>query len=370
MHIQYFKGEFKYYVYIKTLGLSDSFLERGLHVLMHCGLLCLTLPEQQCFPISQSENDMLLELSDGDALVNLSDGNLRVLFQSTSSDNAIIVTEKCNSNCIMCPVPESMRRYTDDIDVQDLIEQTRYISVDVDHITITGGEPFIAGKKLFKILKELKEFHNEIDYLLLTNGRAFADTAYAREFEVAQPSRMIVGIPIHGADAKTHDWITQSPGSFEQTILGIRHLLCLGCSVEIRFVISKLNMNSITQMARLVASELKGIVGVKFMGLEMTGNAACNTDQVWLPYQDAFEASRLGIDLLLMQGVDVELYNFPLCMVDKRYWFLCRKSITGFKVRYYDDCTACCVKDACGGIFLGTKRLVNKVMPIMENRCV
>lgn len=368
MRLNNFNGKYGYYSYTRSFDIGNKVIGQGLHVLVHNGLLCLLLPEQQCFSVSQEESDRLSELSDGDVLQNASNGRMSVIYKRTSVDNTIFITEKCNSNCIMCPVPESVRRSSNDVDIDDLIERSRYIPEYAEHITITGGEPFIAGRDIFKVFCELKEHHNNVEYLLLTNGRAFADVSFTQEFEMTQPNHMTVGIPIHGADARTHDWITQSPGAFEQTILGIRHLLYMGCSVEIRFVISRLNAECITRMARLVASELKGVESVKIMGLEMTGNAAVNEKEVWISYLNAFEAARPGIDLLISQGITVELYNFPLCMVDQMYWPLCRKSITEYKIRYQKECDACFVRDACGGIFLGTQRLVKNVRPVTENR--
>lgn len=367
MRLKHFDGKYRYYAYATSPEVSERLMGQGLHVMLHSGLLCLLLPEQRCFLISQEECDQLSELSDGDTLANESCGRLSMVYQKASQDNAIVVTEKCNSNCIMCPVPEGIRCNTEDIVMSDLIERVQYIPVDADHITITGGEPFLAGWDLFALLQELRDNRNDTEYLMLTNGRIFADVNYVQEFERVQPSQMTIGIPIHGADAATHDRITQAPGSYEQTILGIRHLLHLGCSVEIRFVISGLNVDNITQMARLVAGELRGVDSVKFMGLEMTGNAAVYSDDVWISYQEAFDAARTGIDILLAHGITVELYNFPLCMVDSMYWPLCRKSISGYKIHYHDDCKDCRVKDACGGIFKGTQRLVRNVMPIVEN---
>lgn len=89
----------------------------------------------------------------------------------------------------------------------------------------------------------------------------------------------------------------------------------------------------------------------------MTGNAAKNKNRVWISYPDAFRASKKAIDLLIGAGIDVELYNFPLCAVDKMYRSLCEKSISDYKIRYTERCEKCCQKDACGGMFAGTVRL-------------
>ena len=102
------------------------------------------------------------------------------------------------------------------------------------------------------------------------------------------------------------------------------------------------------------------------MGLEMLWNAASNQNDVWIPYDQAFKASKEGIDLLIRNSIQVGLYNFPLCAVDDAYHSIASKSITGYKVRYADECEKCLIKDACGGIFAGTIRLAKyDVKPVI-----
>lgn len=58
-------------------------------------------------------------------------------------------------------------------------------------------------------------------------------------------------------------------------------------------------------------------------------------------------------------------YNFPLCAVDREFWPICAKSITGYKVRFPESCGICAVRDACGGLFTGSYRLAKgDVTPI------
>ena len=74
---------------------------------------------------------------------------------------------------------------------------------------------------------------------------------------------------------------------------------------------------------------------------------------------------RTAIDQLIKNGFDVKLYNFPLCMIKKGYWYIAAKSISGYKIQYQDDCLLCEAKDICGGFFSSTKKLMNpKVYPI------
>lgn len=224
------------------------------------------------------------------------------------------------------------------------------------HITITGGEPFLIGKSIFDLLYFLRENLPNTSYLLLTNGRIFSNKEYLNLFKQTCPRTLKLGIPIHGYNSETHDCITQAKGSFIQTFNGLLNLLSIGAKIELRIVVSKLNANFITDIAKLITENFLGVGCVKFIGLEMTGNAAKNKNRVWISYPDSFRASKEAIDLLIGAGIDVGLYNFPLCAVDKKYRSLCEKSISDYKIRYVEQCEKCYQKDACGGMFAGTVR--------------
>ena len=127
-------------------------------------------------------------------------------------------------------------------------------------------------------------------------------------------------------------------------------------------MVSKLNSDFISEIAYLISKEFHNVFCVKFIGLEMTGNAAKNREKVWIDYPTAFKKAKNAIDILVESGLDVGIYNFPLCSVDKKYWNICEKSISDYKVRFAPVCAACAVKDACGGMFSGTIRMAKETI--------
>lgn len=292
-------------------------------------------------------------------------GRAILYYDDGSDDNAFVVTNACNSSCIMCPTPDGIRKHGGTASLEKLLRIVRQMPSDPPHLTITGGEPFLFGRDIFPFFSSLKEKFITTDFLLLTNGRIFSIPDYCVELKKTLPQRTIIGIPIHGFDEVSHDSITRAPGSFVQTQIGIKNLLSLGFYIEIRIVVSKLNAAYIDKIADLICKEFPTANCVKIMGLEMFGNAAHNEKDVWIPYRQAFLCVEPAIKTLISHGIDVALYNFPLCSVDQGYWSICRKSISDYKVRYAKDCDACKVRDACGGIFSGTIRLAEKdVIPV------
>jgi hypothetical protein len=115
-----------------------------------------------------------------------------------------------------------------------------------------------------------------------------------------------------------------------------------------------LNIDDFNNIAALIVNEFPDIRYVSVMAMEMTGNAYVNKDEVWIPYRKAFNKIADAVMFLIKNGIDVKLYNFPLCTVEQKYWTLCEKSISPNKVRFADCCCECTYKGACGGVFAGT----------------
>ena len=341
--------------------------EENLDTIYLCGGRLMLLPENVVLSTAPETMEAFSQCDDYDVFEIDDRGTAYLYYNNESTDNAFVVTGKCNSNCLMCPSSEGSRRAASTARVDDLLQIINHIPSDAAHLTITGGEPFLLGKDIFRFFEALRNKFTQTGFLLLTNGRIFSIPEYCDLLRQTLPPQTILGIPIHGHNAAVHDGITQAEGSFQQTFIGLKHLLAQGFRIELRIVVSRMTADFVDKIADLIAAEFPGVETVKIIGLEMLGNAAKNQDQVWMPYPAAFQKSKAAIMTLVSAGVDVELYNFPLCAVDKEFWPICAKSISDYKVRFAERCNSCELKDACGGIFAGTYRLAkDDVRPIGE----
>ncbi len=339
--------------------------EENLDTIYLCGNQLILLPEHAVLSTAPETMEAFSRCDDYDVFEIDDRGTAYLYYNNESIDNAFVVTGKCNSNCLMCPSSEGVRRSASTAHIDNLLQIVNHIPFDAAHLTITGGEPFLLGKDIFRFFEALRNKFTQTGFLLLTNGRIFSIPEYCDLLRQTLPPQTILGIPIHGYDAVTHDSITQAKGSFQQTFLGLKHLLARGFRIELRIVVSRMTADFVDKISDLIVAEFSGIETVKIIGLEMLGNAAKNQDQVWLPYPAAFQKSKTAIMALISAGIDVGLYNFPLCAVDREFWPICAKSITDYKVRFAEQCDFCTVKDACGGIFAGTYRLAkDDVKPI------
>lgn len=340
-----------------TPTVRDHLLAEDLSVLYVNEQDAILFPENVHLSAEDACVQSLRELNSYDVLEIWENGWIQRRYNDESDDNYFFITGGCNSNCIMCPSPDASRKNVPQTNVADLITLAKHIPTDAPHLTITGGEPFLIGEKIFPFLQCLRERFTDTEFLVLTNGRVFAIEKYIQQFVENAPDNTIVAIPIHGSCAQIHDAITRANGSFQQTKRGIQQLLKHNIRVEIRLVVSKLNVNDFDNLANLIIEQFKDIAYVSVIAMEMTGNARVNQELVWMPYKESFAAISGAIRKLVSNGINVKLYNFPICTVEKPFWTLCEKSISSNKVRFAETCDSCKYKAACSGVFAGTFHL-------------
>ena len=313
-----------------------------------------------------SNKESFFALKPFDVVYINSYGKLQRVYENQTHSIDLMMTIHCNSNCIMCPISEGARQSDEYGYFEWLLTLIDVLPVNVEHICITGGEPTLIGDRIFVIIDKLvKKFYNA-EFQFLTNGRSCADPELCRRIVQALPSHTLYGIPLHSGNKEVHDRIAQVDGAFEQVISGIKNLLSNGARVELRIVVSKMNVDTLLDEACFIVNNLKGIFCVTFMGIEAMGNAVKNYDKVWIDYHIATSYFEKAIDKLVASDVDVMIYNFPLCSINERYWLLARRSITERKVRYFDECQTCSVKEACSGFFESTFNVVKpSVRPVV-----
>lgn len=332
----------------------QTMLENDLSVLYVDSNRVVLFPEKIVLSEDAEQIEKIRKYNNYDVAEIWQNGVMLRRYNDKSDDNYFFITGVCNSNCIMCPSPEASRKKASEIDIESLMELARHIPSDTPHLTITGGEPFIVGESLFLFIDYLKRKFVNTEFLFLTNGRIFSIDKYLNMFIETVPAHSIVAVPVHGSCSAVHDTISRAKNSFEQTRIGIKNLIKNHIPVEIRLVINKLNFDDFSNIAKLIIDEFRGIEYVSIIAMEMTGNARANKDIIWITYKEAFASVKKAIELLVRSGIDVKLYNFPLCCVESSYWTLCEKSISPEKVRYAEECDDCIYKMNCGGVFAGT----------------
>lgn len=370
--VKYLKGysdRFRIFVVSRSREKTAELLDCGICVGEIVDRTVSFYPDDLKIQIDDQTRKEFEVFSDNDVLEISENGIIYRWYSDVEGDAGIATTSRCNSNCIMCPASDNERRRSDML-IEHIKTIISYMPSDLCFFTITGGEPTLIGVEEFiDVYRTTVDHFQDAKILLLTNGRTLGDKGFFDMFIKEETDRLRIAIPIHGSTPEKHDRITRSPGGFVQTIRGIANVIGAGIELELRIVINKINMDDLFGIAQLIVKFFHKVRIVHFIGLEMRGNCAVNSEKVIVSYQEAFARSEQAIKLLMKNGIDVALYNFPYCMIKEEYWPLARKSISAYKSNFYDECSKCNLKEYCCGIFTATKDFYKpKVFPI-EKGC-
>ncbi len=306
----------------------------------------------------------LAHLSPGD-IIHVSTGGRRVtvLWKNSARHNALLLTEQCDNYCLMCSQPPKER------DDSWLFDRARKVisllPAGTRSLSLTGGEPTLQAGALIGLLEHCQQVAPGLSIHLLSNGRRFADPAYARRYAAVGLADIMTGIPVYAPEPGLHDFIVQAPGAFDETIHGILNLASLGQAVEIRVVVQRHTVPILAGLATFIARNLPFVAQVALMGLEMTGLARPNSALVWADPADYQRELAEAVGILVTAGISARIYNHQLCVLDRRLWPFAVRSISDWKNDYLDICRSCSVRDVCGGVFRTSgNRLSQHLRPV------
>ncbi|HEX8902824.1 His-Xaa-Ser system radical SAM maturase HxsC [Vitreimonas sp.] len=300
--------------------------------------------------ISALRNPDAIEI--GDVLrVREGSSQISILYRRGSQANTLFVTERCNSLCLMCSQPP--RDEDDSWRVNELIQTIRLIDKDEAQIGFTGGEPTLLGEDFASILIESRAQLPNTHLHVLTNGRRFADTHLAQTFVAAGSQATVWAVPLYADVADIHDEIVVAPGAFEETLAGLYNLAINRARVEIRVVLHALSVPRLRQLASYIYRRMPFVEHVAFMGLEPMGFARANREKLWIDPVDYQEHLAQSVHHLASRGMNVSIYNLPLCVLTETLWPFARQSISDWK-NVVDEpaCLSCAAIDQCSGFFL------------------
>lgn len=306
-------------------------------------------------------------LDDGDVVAVDPNGFTRTLYRRASGHNFILVTDQCNSVCLMCSQPPR------DIDDSDrLTEHLRLIEL-IDPATqelgITGGEPTLFRDGFLQLIAHCKTHLPSTALHVLTNGRMFFYRRFAEKLGAIAHPDLVLGIPLYSDIDERHDYIVQANGAFEETVLGLQHLDRYGVRVEIRIVLHALSIPRLPQLAQFISRNFPFACHVALMGLEMFGLVHRNLAQLWIDPADYQRELIAATEILSNAGMTASIYNHQLCVLDRSLWPLARKSISDWKNLYLPECNGCGALDLCGGFFQsGTKIRSAHINPVNIDR--
>jgi His-Xaa-Ser system radical SAM maturase HxsC len=290
-------------------------------------------------------------VAEGDVIRVATNGQVRVLYRRAASSNALFVTERCNSRCLMCSQPP--RDDDDSWRVAELERLIPLIDPSIPFLGFTGGEPTLLGEGLSRLIDLCARHLPETRLHVLTNGRNFEDGSLCDRMSSAI-GRTTWAIPLYADVASRHDFVVQAAGALDSTINGIYNLAERGHEIEIRFVAHAQTLPRLRQYAEFLFRNMPFVNHVALMGMEPMGYAKLNRELLWVDPADYVDDLADAAMYLRDRGMNVSIYNLPLCILPRAVWSLARRSISDWKQTYGPECNGCSAMGDCSGFFAST----------------
>ncbi|MFH1723456.1 MAG: radical SAM protein [Elusimicrobiota bacterium] len=270
---------------------------------------------------------------------------------------------QCNIGCVFCSNPaKGFRRTTDKYSYAEIARKVEkykrglktFVKFDSvrDYFNLTGGEPTLHPEFLRIVAHIRREFPKGL-IRVLSNGRMFAYEDFARRTLGIGMSPFEVAVPVFGYDARTHESVSRAPKSFEQTARGLENLRrhrAEGQRIELRIILTKIQMRSLDGLLDYVLAELSWVDRVVLLFVELEGFAELYRGQVALTMSEC--AARLDRNYAKLRRLpQARLYHFPLCVLPPRLWPFVYNTLDSFKVTHLERCRKSCMyREACVGV--------------------
>jgi len=193
---------------------------------------------------------------------------------------------------------------------------TREITADIaggrragyERIEFTGGEPALRRDLLLLVVCAAKLGYKEI--AVSTNARAFNSPEFLKSLADRGLNRITT--TLYSSGAGTHDRITRVPGSFGQTVKGIKNSLAMGITTSVNTVLFSLTAGGLKKTASFISS-----LGAEYwtlLDLIPDGFASGEYARLALKPAELKEAFR-SISPVLERFQSVNIFDFPFCLV-------------------------------------------------------
>jgi len=218
----------------------------------------------------------------------------------------IKVSKYCNNNCIFCLDDRPKRRNVTIKEVESLLEQSKGIK----EVLFTCGEPTLHPHLPLFIAMAKKAGFSSIG--LVTNGRRLCYPSYCDMLLRAGLTE--ITISIHGSNAKMHEGLTRTKGSFNQTVEGLKNIYERKSKYEIKLitstVLTKKNVIYISQILEFLSSFDVDTMVLNIV--EPSGEAIRNFEKLTPYYTDI---SKILSDTLskFPEKHKVTVEGIPLC---------------------------------------------------------
>lgn len=292
---------------------------------------------------------------------------VQVLFRESDIHHTVFLTNRCNSNCLMCSQPPTPQ--DDSWLISEAIAIAAHMRISPKLLGFTGGEPLLLGKSFRKVFDAFQKYHPNIEFDVLTNGRMFSDPVLAKDLLEDLPNKVTWMVPLYGHTDFLHDFVVQSDGAFEQTLQGLLTLQDYKQPIQLRIVLIKPVLELLPHLSEFIGKNLPFVREVAIIGCEPTGFALANRTICEVDLSDWATELLESVTWFKRASITPVLMNIPLCALPSKLWPHAHQSISDWKRVFANECSTCEVKDNCSGLFSWYDKQWSptKIKPIREN---
>jgi His-Xaa-Ser system radical SAM maturase HxsC len=308
-----------------------------------------------------------LGFAEGDVIVpNLNRGQGVVLFRESDLHHSLLMTNQCNSYCLMCSQPPT--READAWLIDEALDVIRHIRTAPAVLGLSGGEPLLLGAGLRHILDAIAAQLPGTRVEILTNGRLLADPVSLEAVVRRNEQHVSWLVPLYGHADFLHDFVVQAQGAFEETIAGLLALQEARQPIQLRVVLIEPVLKVLPELCGFIARNLPFVREVALMACEPIGFALANRDQCEVDLLDWTEVLRQAALELSRRNVPFLFMNTPQCALPPTLRPFAHKSISDWKNVFADDCNDCSARGDCSGLFAWHDRgwKPTHIQPILE----
>ena len=231
----------------------------------------------------------------------------------------------CNNNCMFCVQADNKckeNRSLEDIR-KDLVETREKCN----SVVLTGGEVTIRKDflDLVKLAKELEYKSIQIQ----TNARMFSSLDFCKKTIEAGATEFSPAL--HGYCKEQHDYLTKTPGSFEQTVKAIKNLKSLGACILSNTVVVKSNYINLPDIAKLLVN--LDVDQFQFAFVHPTGNAWQNFDDIVPKISLVAPYIKKGLQIGINAGKRVMAEAMPYCLMQGYEDYIAERQIPDTEIR-------------------------------------
>lgn len=211
----------------------------------------------------------------------------------------------CNNNCIGC-ADNNLNKPKKGRDMNKIFKDLELgAEKGYKNLHLAGGEVTIQDN-IFDILQKANELYDEI--YITSNGRIFSYRSFAKKIVDSGVTQF--NITLCGPNQKIHEAWTRTPGSFKQTIKGIKNLRSLTNNICVNYLIWRKSLYKVKNTLLLLKK--LGIKHIDFFNLAPLGRGKTYYNQLYAPLKDLLKLEKQVS--LFDSFSDIEIEDFPLCV--------------------------------------------------------